>query len=92
MLPAMTTPTRRSNGVQEALREGGLVGLGLDGEDGHKRVTQGPDFVLLGGSEETHERMQGLVIRMTEKLKRRGKRIQELSADEFADLAGESIE
>ena len=39
------------------------MGLGLDGEDGHRRVTRGKEFLLVGGSEETHERMQeeGLV-------------------------------
>jgi hypothetical protein len=36
----------------------GLIGLGLDNQDGHKRITQGEEFLLVGGSEETHERMQ----------------------------------
>ena len=69
-----------------------LLGLGLDNEDGHSRLTTGEDFTLVGGSEETHERMQGLVIRMHEKLKRKGKKISDLTRDEFEDLAGESFE
>ena len=52
----------------------GLLGLGLDASDGHQRMTKGEDFVLLGGSEETHGRMQDLVVRMNERLKHRGKR------------------
>ncbi len=55
-----------------------LVGIGLDGNEGEKRVTKGEDFVLMGGSRETHEIMQDLVIRMEEKLKRKGKRMGEL--------------
>lgn len=70
----------------------GFLGLGLDNEDGHSRVTKGDDFTLVGGSEETHERMQGLVIRMNEKLKSKGKRITDLTHDEFEELAGESFE
>ena len=70
----------------------GLLGLGLDGDDGHQRVTHGKEFLLLGGSAETHERMQGLVQRMHEKLKRSGRTMAELSAREFQDLAHESLE
>jgi hypothetical protein len=70
----------------------GVLGLGLDGTDGHKRITQGNDFLLLGGSEETHERMQGMVVRMSERLKRKGKTFAELSKNEFEDLARDSLE
>ena len=34
-----------------------LLGLGLDATDQHKRITRGEGFSLVGGSEETHERM-----------------------------------
>ena len=70
----------------------GLLGVGLDNEDGHSRVTTGDEFTLVGGSEETHERMQGLVVRMHETLKRKGMKLSDLSRDEFEDLAGESFE
>jgi len=70
----------------------GLLGIGFDGRDGHKRVTSGNDFTLLGGSQETHEQMQDLVMRLEEKAKRRGKRIRDLEGDEFEDLVRESME
>ncbi len=70
----------------------GLLGVGLDGQDGHRRVTRGDDFCLVGGSEETHERMQDLVIRMNETLKSKGKRFQDLSRPEFEELAHDSFE
>lgn len=64
----------------------GLLGVGLDNEDGHKRVTQGEEFLLVGGSEETHERMQDVAIYFSEGLKERGKRIQDASIEEVIDL------
>ena len=70
---------------------GGLLGLGLDASDGHERVTKGDDFVLLGGSEETHGRMQELVIRMHERLKSSGKGFADLSRREFEDLARDTL-
>jgi hypothetical protein len=70
---------------------GGLLGLGLDGQDGHRRLTKGDDFLLVGGSAETHERMQDLVVRMDERLKRSGRRFADLTKREFEDLARDSI-
>ena len=67
-------------------RKAMLLGMGFDNRDGHKRITEGEDFVLLGGSEETHERMTETAIRFHEKLAKRGKELGELSPEEFRDL------
>ena len=75
----------------EAKKDGGLLGIGLDASDGHKRVTTGDNFLLVGGSQETHERMTDVVMRMNEKLKRQGKTYRELSKTEFEDLANDSL-
>lgn len=72
-------------------RAGGVLGVGLDATDGHSRTTRGDDFLLVGGSAETHERMQDLVVRMGEKLKRSGRRFADLSRREFEDLARETL-
>ena len=72
-------------------KDTGLLGLGLDGSDGHKRVTKGDNFLLVGGSHETHERMTDVVMRMNEKLKQRGKSYRELSKTEFEDLANDAL-
>ncbi len=66
-----------------------LLGLGLDNKDGHKRVTQGENFVLLDGSRETHERMTEKAIKFNEKLKHRGKQLEEINKQEFLDIAHE---
>lgn len=69
----------------------GLLGVGLDGDDGNRRVTRGSDFFLVGGSAETHERMQDLVVRMKERLKGRGKRLADLTPPEFEELARDAL-
>ncbi len=49
----------------------GFLGVGLDNKDGHVRTTQGNGFYLIGGSEETHERLQDSALQFTRKLKGR---------------------
>jgi hypothetical protein len=64
-----------------------LLGLGLDNEDGHTRVTRGDNFHLVGGSEETHGTMQEKAIKFNEKLRERGRRLEDISKEEFRDIA-----
>ena len=66
-----------------------LLGLGLDGKDGAVRVTRGRNFHLVGGSQETHEDMQEKCIKLNEKLKARGKELEDLGRKEFLELAQE---
>ena len=65
-----------------------LLGVGLD-SDGHKRLTTGPNFALVGGTEETHEQMTEKAVKINEKLKERGKHLEEVSHEEFDDIANE---
>jgi hypothetical protein len=65
-----------------------LLGVGLD-SDGHKRVTTGENFALVGGSQETHEQMTEKAIKINEKLRARGKQLGEVSREEFDDIAHE---
>ncbi len=67
-----------------------MLGLGLDNKDGHTRVTKGDNFYLMGGSEETHERMTETAIKVNEKLKSKGKKLEEVSHDEFTDIIMEA--
>lgn len=64
-----------------------LLGLGLDNKDGHTRITKGENFALFGGSESTHEQMQEKAIKMNEQLKRRGKTLDNVTYQEFAEIA-----
>ena len=65
-----------------------LLGLGLD-SDGHKRITTGDNFTLLGGTQDTHEQMTEKAIKINEKLKARGKQLETVSREEFSDIAQE---
>ena len=67
-----------------------LLGIGFDNNDGHKRVTRGDNFCLVGGSEETHEKMTETAVKFNEKLSKRGKRMDELSPEEFRDMIREA--
>jgi hypothetical protein len=67
-------------------RKAVLLGVGLD-SDGHKRLTTGPNFILAGGSEETHEVMTEKAIKINEKLAAKGKQLEDVSHDEFEDIA-----
>jgi hypothetical protein len=69
----------------------GVVGLGLDGEDGHQRITRTEEMVLVGGSAETHEKMQETAIRFGENLEKRGKSLGEASVSEVIDLLRDAI-
>ncbi len=63
-----------------------MLGLGLD-SDGHKRLTTGPNFCLVGGSEETHQVMTEKVVKINEKLAAKGKQLEDVSHEEFEDIA-----
>ena len=66
-----------------------VLGVGLDNQDEHRRITKGDNFYLVGGSAETHDRMTETAIKFNEKLSKRGKSLHELSKDEFVDLMHE---
>lgn len=77
-----------SNAPKKKKRKAMILGVGLD-SDGHKRITTGDNFALVGGTEETHERMTEKAIKINEKLKERGKQLEEVSREEFDDIAHE---
>jgi hypothetical protein len=73
---------QRSRKTRTAL----LLGVGLD-SDGHKRVTTGSNFALVGGTQETHAEMTEKAIKINEKLIARGKQLETVSREEFDDIA-----
>src|SRR5262245_10864900 len=93
-MQTMVEPTNRRLTRGIALRKrmrppakvSALLGLGLDCTDGHKRLTRGDDFVLFGGSAETHAQMQETVVKVCERLDQRGKRIIDASPNELREL------
>jgi hypothetical protein len=77
-----------SNASKKKMSRAVMLGVGLD-SDGHKRLTTGPNFALVGGSQETHEQMTEKAIKINEKLKSRGKQLETVTHEEFDDIAQE---
>ena len=67
-------------------RKAVMLGVGLD-SDGHKRLTTGPNFILAGGSQETHEVMTEKAIKINEKLAAKGKQLEDVGHEEFDEIA-----
>ena len=75
---------------RKSKRQAGLLGVGLDNNDGHKRITTGEKFTLVGGSQETHERMTETVVKTFEELKRRDKQLETVEPRELAEIIHKS--
>jgi hypothetical protein len=63
-----------------------LLGIGLDNEDGHKRITQAESFSIVGGSQETHERITETVVKTFEDIKKAGKELENIERKHLAEL------
>lgn len=71
-------------------RVAGLLGLAFDAEDGHKRITRGNNFLLAGGSEETHSVMRDTILDVNEQLDSRGVKLADVSPDELRDMLNDA--
>lgn len=78
----MVAPNQQSKNNGKAV----MLGLGIDSQDEHQRVTTGDNFYFVGGSEEAHEQMTETAIKVNEKLRARGKVLDEVSSEEFRDI------
>ncbi len=63
-----------------------LLGLAFDNEDGHVRLTRGKNYLLCGGSDETHAVMQETAVKINEQLDMRGKRLEDVSIGELREI------
>lgn len=81
----MSKKKKRKNAPSAA-----LLGLGLDNQDGHKRITTGERFAIVGGSAETHERMTETVVKTFEELKQRRKDLDQIEPTELAEILHKS--
>lgn len=69
-----------------------ITGLGLDGKDGHVRITKAGDIKLYGGSKETHEIMQETAIKFNEELSKRGKNTNTIHHKEVIEILHKVID
>lgn len=80
------------NRIQNKSSRGHLFGLGLDNEDGHKRITQAEQFSIFGGSKETHERLTMTFMKTFERLQQKGIRLDQIGPQELHDIIQKSSE
>ena len=67
-----------------------VVAVAIDGNDGETRITKGKDLRIIGGSHETHEHLQEVACKTSEKLKRKGRTLGDIcSQQELRDLTHE---
>jgi len=78
--------TQHPGGTPRRLRAT-LIGLGLDGQDSLNRLITGDDFLLVGGSEQTHADMVETMLRLEGELERLNRRLADLTPSELADIA-----
>ena len=76
---------------QPKIKSAQLIGVGLDHTNGHKRITQAERFAILGGSQETHERMTETVVKTFETLDRKGKSLDKVDPHELKEIIKDSI-
>jgi hypothetical protein len=67
-------------------KQAALLGLGLDNDGSQTRVTRGKNFLLWGGSEDTHACMQETAVKINERLDRQGKRLEDVSVPELREI------
>ena len=72
--------------AHETRKSAALLGLAFDNADGHTRLTRGKNFLLVGGSRETHAVMQETAVKINERLDRQGKRLEDVSVGELRDI------
>jgi hypothetical protein len=75
--------------ASEPEKSAALLGLAFDNEDGHTRLTRGKNFVLLGGSQDTHAMMQETAVKINEHLDRQGKSLEDVSVPELRKICHE---
>ena len=83
---------KRPQDAEKQVKSAALLGLAFDAEDEQKRLTRGPNFVLFGGSPDTHTRMQETAIKVNEQLEKRGKRLEDVGLRELRDIVHRAAE
>jgi hypothetical protein len=79
-----------SNSRISERRVAGLLGLAFDAQDGHTRITRGNNFVVAGGSDETHSVMRDTILKVNEQLDLRGLELADVSPEQLRDMLNDA--
>ena len=77
--------------ANESRKSAALLGLAFDNDDGQTRLTRGKNFLLVGGSQDSHAVMQETAVKINECLDKRGKRLEDASIDEIRDICRDIV-
>lgn len=69
-----------------------LLGLAFDAQDEQTRITRGKNFLLCGGSQDTHAVLQETAVKINEQLDQRGKRLEDVSRKELRDIVHDVVD
>ncbi len=78
--------TTHAEGGPRRLRAA-IVGLGMQSDDGQHRIITGEQYLLVGGSAESHAEMVETVLRLESELDRLGRGLGEMTPDQLAEIA-----
>lgn len=73
-------------------RTAGILGVACDANDGQKRITRGKNFLILGGSQETHDFMRETVVKINERIAHAGRSLEDYSVQELREVVREITE
>ncbi len=69
-----------------AKKSSALLGVAFDNTDDQTRLTRGRNFLLVGGSRETHAVMQETAVKINEQLDKRGKQLEDVPIGELREI------
>jgi hypothetical protein len=69
-----------------------LLGVAFDADDGETRLTRGKNFLLVGGTQETHSVLQETAIKINENLDRRGQRLEDVPVSDLRKICDEVVD
>lgn len=69
-----------------------FIGICIDNDDGHKRLTQAEQFLIIGGTQEAHEVLTVACLKTFQNLKQNRKRLEQIEPDELIEIINRIIE
>ena len=73
-----------SSGIRKKIIR--LLGVGFDSDDGHVRITTGDKFDVIMGSDESHEYITELIMKIEKELDAQGLNLDELSPEKLSEI------
>ncbi len=74
---------------QPQQKSAALLGLAFDNDDGQTRLTRGKNYLLVGGTRDSHAVLQETAVKINEHLDKRGKRLEDVSVGELRAICHE---